>query len=168
LERASTITGVSLGMSMAGRFAAGWISEHFPRPHYILATCLLMQAAGTGCLMSLEIFGFWGLALFVPLFGLGYGGMIVLWPLTVGHDFGRRAFGAIAGVLGAIGLSLGGAAGPILAGALFDGTGSYDWAFGGCMSLFLVGACAAGAAPELGTVRPVLTTDAVAESQRSL
>jgi OFA family oxalate/formate antiporter-like MFS transporter len=168
LELAATITGVSLGMSMAGRFAAGWISEHFPRPHYILAICLLMQAAGTGFLMSLDIFGLWGLALFVPLFGLGYGGMIVLWPLTVSHDFGRQAFGAIAGVLGTLGLSLGGAAGPIIAGAIFDGTGSYDWAFGGCMSLFLVGACAAGAAPELGTVRPVLTTDAVAEEQRSL
>jgi MFS family permease len=167
LELAATITGVSLGMSMAGRFAAGWLSEHFPRPHYILAACLLMQAAGTGGLMALDIFGIWGLALFVPLFGLGYGGMIVLWPLTVGHDFGRQAFGAIAGVLGTIGLSLGGAAGPILAGALFDGTGSYDWAFGGCIGLFLVGAGAAGAAPELGTVRPVLPTAAVAEEQRS-
>ena len=161
LELASTITGITLGMSMAGRFAAGWVSEHFPRPHYILAICLLLQAAGTGFLMYLDIFGFWSLALFVPLFGLGYGGMIVLWPLTVSHDFGRQAFGAIAGVLGTIGLSIGGASGPIIAGAIFDGTGSYDWAFLGCIGLFLVGAGAAGAAPELDAVR--LTPDAVAE-----
>lgn len=163
LELASTITGVSLGMSMAGRFAAGWVSEYFPRPHYILAICLLMQAVGTGFLLYLDIFGSWGVAVFVPLFGLGYGGMIVLWPLTVGHDFGRQAFGTIAGLLGTIGLSIGGAAGPIIAGAIFDGTGSYDWAFLGCISLFLVGAGAAAVAPELGTVRPVLTTGAVPE-----
>ena len=149
LELAATLTGVSLGMSMAGRFAAGWVSEHFPRPHYILAVCLLMQAAGTGFLMYLEPLGVWSLALFVPLFGLGYGGMIVLWPLTVGHDFGQRAFGTIAGVLGTIGLSFGGAAGPVIAGAIFDHTGSYDWAFGGCIGLFSIGAGAATAAPEL-------------------
>lgn len=158
LELASTITGVSLGMSMAGRFAAGWVSEHFPRPHYILAICLLMQATGAGCLMYLDVFGTGGLTLFVLLFGLGYGGMIVLWPLTVSHDFGRRAFGTIAGVLGTIGLSLGGASGPIIAGAIFDNTGSYDWAFLGCISIFIIGAGAAVAAPELGDDRPVLAT----------
>ena len=158
LELASTITGVSLGMSMAGRFLAGWVSEHFPRPHYILAMCLLMQAVGTGFLMYLNIFGTWGLTLFVLLFGLGYGGMIVLWPLTVGHDFGRRAFGAIAGVLGTIGLSIGGASGPIIAGAIFDNTGSYDWAFVGCISIFIIGAGAAVTAPELRDGRPVLAT----------
>ncbi len=54
-------------MSMAGRFAAGWLSEHFPRPHHILAVCLLMQAAGTGFLMSLDLLGAWSLVLFVPL-----------------------------------------------------------------------------------------------------
>lgn len=156
LEMAATITGIGLGMSMVGRFAAGWISEHFPRPHYILAICLLMQAAGTGFLMYFPSVGNWGLGFFVLLFGIGYGGMIVLWPLTVGHDFGRQAFGAIAGVLGTIGLSIGGASGPIIAGAIFDNTGSYDWAFVGCVSVFIVGAGAAVAAPELSDGRPVL------------
>ncbi len=155
LELASTITGIGLGMSMVGRFVAGWVSEHFPRPHYILAICLLMQAAGTGCLMYFPGVGVWGLASFVLLFGIGYGGMIVLWPLTVGHDFGRQAFGAIAGVLGTIGLSIGGASGPIIAGAIFDNTGSYDWAFVGCVSVCVIGAGAAVAAPELRNGRPV-------------
>ncbi|MGE0823931.1 MAG: MFS transporter [Candidatus Binatia bacterium] len=153
LELASTITGVSLGMSMVGRFAAGWVSELFPYPHYILAVSLLMQAVGIGMLLSLDSFGVVGLALFVALFGLGYGGMIVLWPLTVGHDFGRQAFGAIAGVLGTIGLSFGGASGPIIAGAIYDTTGSYYWAFLGCIVILLVGGGAAVAAPELRAVR---------------
>jgi MFS family permease len=102
--------------------------------------------------------GAWGLGLFVLLFGIGYGGMIVLWPLTVSHDFGRQAFGAIAGVLGTIGLSIGGASGPIIAGAIFDNTGSYDWAFVGCISIFIVGAGAAVAAPELRDGRPVVSS----------
>ena len=148
LEFASTITGISLGMSMAGRFLAGWVSEHIRHPHAILAGCLLMQAAGIGVLLFLESLGFWALTLFVSLFGLGYGGMIVLWPLIVGHDFGRQAFGAIAGVLGTLGLSIGGALGPIIAGVLYDNTGSYDWAFLSCVGVFLVGAGAAVLAPE--------------------
>ena len=148
LELASTITGISLGMSMAGRFLAGWISEHVRHPHALLAECLCMQAVGIGALLYLESLGFWALALFVPLFGLGYGGMIVLWPLTVGHDFGRQSFGAIAGVLGTLGLSLGGALGPIVAGAFYDNTGSYDWAFVSCVGVFFVGAGAAVMAPE--------------------
>ena len=148
LEFASTITGISLGMSMAGRFLAGWVSEHIRHPHAILAGCLVMQAVGIGVLLFLESLGFWALTLFVSLFGLGYGGMIVLWPLIVGHDFGRQAFGAIAGVLGTLGLSIGGALGPIIAGVLYDNTGSYDWAFLSCVGAFLVGAGAAAIAPE--------------------
>jgi len=148
LERAATITGISLGMSMAGRFGAGWVSEHVRHPHSILAGCLCLQAVGIGVLPYLDSLGFWALALFVPLFGLGYGGMIVLWPLTVGHDFGQQSFGAIAGVLGTLGLSIGGALGPIIAGAIYDNTGSYDWAFVSCVGVFFVGAAAAALAPE--------------------
>ena len=129
LEFASTITGISLGMSMAGRFLAGWVSEHIRHPHAILAGCLVMQAAGIGVLLFLESLGFWALTLFVSFFGLGYGGMIVLWPLIVGHDFGRQAFGAIAGVLGTLGLSIGGALGPVIAGVLYDNTGSLTGPF---------------------------------------
>ena len=148
LEYASTIIGISLGMSMAGRFVAGWVSEHVRHPHSILAGCLCLQAVGIGVLPYLDILGFLALGLFVPLFGVGYGGMIVLWPLTVGHNFGRQSFGAIAGVLGTLGLSIGGALGPVIAGAIYDNTGSYDWAFVSCVGAFFVGAGAAAMTPE--------------------
>jgi MFS family permease len=83
------------------------------------------------------------LVAFVPLFGLGNGGLIVLWPLTVGHDFGTRSFGAIAGMVGTVALSLGGAMGPVVVGAMYDNTGSYFLAFLGCTGVSLVGAAAA-------------------------
>ncbi len=94
LEVASTIAGVTLGMSMGGRFAVGWASEHSRHPHHLLSVCLVMQAAGIGLLLYLDSLGLWVLAFFVPLFGLGFGGLVVLWPLAVGHDFGLRSFGA--------------------------------------------------------------------------
>ena len=48
----------------------------------------------------------------------------------------------------------GGADGPIIAGMIFDAQGSYDWAFVGCIGLFIVGAGAALTAPELRADRP--------------
>src|SRR6266581_2034901 len=157
LEMASTIAGVTLGLSMGGRFAVGWASEHTRHLHHILSFCLIMQAVGIGLLSCLSALGFWVLAIFVPLFGLGYGGLIVLWPLTVGHDFGLRSFGAIAGVVGTVALSLGGALGPVVAGAMYDSTGSYQWAFLSGIGVLLVGAAAAVAATEPRAVRPVAT-----------
>ena len=157
LELASTLAGVTLGMSMGGRFGAGWASEHVPNPHHILAVFLLMQVVGIGFVLGLHVFGFWVLAVFVPLFGLGFGGMVVLWPLTVSHDFGQRSFGTIAGVLGTVILCIGGALGPVIAGAIYDSTGSYDWAFVASIGVLLVGAGAAFAAPDLGTAHSGVT-----------
>jgi sugar phosphate permease len=157
LELASTLAGITLGMSMGGRFAAGWASEYFRHPHHILVVCLLLQVVGIGLLLCLRVLGFWVLTLFVPLFGLGFGGLVVLWPLTVSHDFGRRSFGVIAGVLGTVALCIGGALGPVAAGAIYDSTGSYHWAFLSCIGVLLAGAGAALAATEPRAVRPVLT-----------
>jgi MFS family permease len=92
--------------------------------------------------------GLWVLAFFVPLFGLGFGGLVVLWPLAVGHDFGLCSFGTIAGVLGTVTLSLGGALGPVVTGAIYDSTGSYHWAFLLCTGILLMGAGVAVAATE--------------------
>ncbi|MBI3302100.1 MAG: hypothetical protein HYZ72_08505, partial [Deltaproteobacteria bacterium] len=89
-------------------------------------------------------------------FGLGFGGLVVLWPLTVSHDFGLRSFGAIAGVVGTVALSLGGALGPVAAGVIYDRTGSYQWAFLLCIGTLLVGAGAALAATTPRAARPVL------------
>jgi sugar phosphate permease len=143
LEVASSIAGVTLGMTMGGRFAIGWASEHTRHLHWVLSLCLVLQALGAGLLLCFEPLGFWALAGFVPLFGLGNGGLIVLWPLAVGHDFGTRAFGSIAGVVGTVALSIGGAIGPVVAGALYDTSGNYFIAFLSCAGVFLVGAGAA-------------------------
>jgi MFS transporter, OFA family, oxalate/formate antiporter len=142
LEAASTIAGVTLGMMMGGRFMVGWASEHTRDLHVSLSLCLVLQALGAGLLACSRGNG-WMLAAFVPLFGLGNGGLIVLWPLTVGHDFGTRSFGAIAGMVGTVALSLGGAVGPVVVGAMYDNLGSYTLAFVSCAVVSLLGAIVA-------------------------
>lgn len=143
LEFASTIAGVTVGMTMGGRFFVGWASENARHIHRLLSLCLVLQAVGVGFLLRFDTLGFWALAVFAPCFGVGYGGLVVLWPLAVGHDFGMRAFGAIAGMVGTVALSLGGAAGPVIAGIMYDRTGSYFLAFLSCAGVFLVGAVVA-------------------------
>jgi MFS family permease len=148
LEAASTIAGLAVGMSMGGRYIVGWTNDQGRHPHTLLCCCLVMQAVGVGLLLSLDMLGFWATGAFVLLFGLGYGGLVVLWPLTIGHDFGMRAFGAIAGALGTMAASLGGAVGPVVVGALYDHTGNYFWAFLACVGAFLLAAVAAWMATE--------------------
>jgi MFS family permease len=80
------------------------------------------------------------LILVVPFFGLGFGGLVVLWPLAVGHNFGLKAFGTIAGVMGTVSVSVTGALGPIALGAIYDTTGSYDGALVLCIGMFVCGA----------------------------
>jgi sugar phosphate permease len=157
LEIASTIAGVALGMSMGGRFIVGWASEHANQVHRILSFCLVMQAAGAGLLLYVSPLGFWAIAGFVLLFGLGFGGLVVLWPLTVSHDFGMRAFGTIAGAVGTVALCVGGTVGPIVAGAIYDSTGSYFWAFLACIGLSLAGAGAALSTTEPRAAQQVIT-----------
>ena len=147
LELASSITGMSLGMSMGGRFVVGWISEYRSNPHTLLAVCLVMQAVGLGFLFFMSSLGTWVLILVVPFFGLGFGGLVVLWPLTVGHNFGLKAFGVIAGVMGTVAVSVTGALGPIALGAIYDTTGSYDGALVLCIGMFLLGAGVAMVTP---------------------
>ena len=74
-------------------------------------------------------------------------GRLKLWPLTVGHNFGLHAFGVIAGVMGTVSVSITGALGPIVLGAIYDATGSYDWGLIVCISLFLLGAGVAKVTP---------------------
>jgi MFS transporter, OFA family, oxalate/formate antiporter len=166
LESASTVAGVTLGISMGGRFMVGWASEHTRHLHPVLSLCLVMQAAGIGSLLCLSSLGFWAVVVFVPLFGLGYGGLVVLWPLIIGHDFGLRAFGAIAGSLGTVAASLGGAVGPVVAGVIYDQTGSYFWAFMACTVVLLLGAGAALMTPEPSITHAVLTPGCAAGHER--
>ena len=74
----------------------------------------------------------------VALYGFGHGGLFTVVSPTVAELFGTRAHGAIYGGIYFFG-TIGGAAGPIMAGRVFDVTGSYEYAFA---ALAVMGAAA--------------------------
>lgn len=75
----------------------------------------------------------------VIVFGLGFGGIGALIPLTVTEAFGIRYFGSILGTISMVGV-LPVVIGPLMAGIIFDRTDNYDLAFGITIVIFMVGA----------------------------
>ncbi|MBM3926265.1 MAG: MFS transporter [SAR202 cluster bacterium] len=74
----------------------------------------------------------------VPFFGLGFGAMGALIPLTVQEIFGVKAYGSIAGMVNVFTV-VSYFAGPIMVGAYFDATGDYKLAFLTVAGLFFLG-----------------------------
>jgi MFS family permease len=150
-------------LTALGRLVIGWASGRTDHPHRLLGACLVVQAAGVALLLQTHGWGLWTVAGFALLFGLGFGGFLVLYPLSVAHDFGLRAFGAIAALLGTVGVTLGGAVGPLAVGLAYDDTGSYFWAFALCVGLLLAATAVAFATRE--TVRSRLAVEALAPAR---
>jgi MFS family permease len=78
------------------------------------------------------------LHLFAAVFGFGYGGVSALMPPTVAEVFGLRSHGVILGVTTFVGTA-GCAVGAVMAGSVFDITGSYQVAFLICVALSIIG-----------------------------
>ncbi len=117
---ASVLSAVGVG-GLLGRLSMGVASDRFGR------------TSALGAMLALQVVGFAGLAVssaLVPLylsaavFGFSYGGGVVIFPALVGDYFGRLSAGTIVGLIFA-GAGGPAAAGPFLAGYLFDVTGSY-------------------------------------------
>ncbi len=70
------------------------------------------------------------------IFGLAFGGWVMIYPVIVSEFFGTKHSGEILGALGTV-AGIGGALGPYFAGFIYDFTGKYDIAFllGGIMTL---------------------------------
>ncbi len=121
---AMTISMIGLA-GFTGRLTIGPISDRIGRLRS-LGICLLLQAlAFVGFMASRE----WTLLyLSAAFFGFSYGGITALFPALVGDLFGRIAVGAIVGFIFAVAGSPA-AFGPLIAGYLYDLTGSYRTAF---------------------------------------
>ncbi len=98
--------------------------------------CVGLQAAGTG-LMILP-FGAPSLWAGVFVFGLGFGGLGALIVLAITETFGLKAFGSIMGVV-SVALTIPQFIGPLMAGWLYDATGSYRPSFGIVIAAFAAG-----------------------------
>jgi sugar phosphate permease len=120
-ETAGLTASLLILVSAMGRFSLGWLTSRVDT-RYLMALALLLQALGLLALTNVQGLGM--AALFVGLFGPGYGGVITLRLTMQAEYFGSKAFGAIQGIMMAI-LIIGTMASPLLAGYCFDIYGTY-------------------------------------------
>ena len=145
---ASFCLGIIGGLSIVGRLGFGFAADRFSI-RKVYAACFVLEAFAVCTLLAMPLLGANSLYAFVFLYGLTGGGGLVLAPLIIGECFGLKSLGTIFGML-AIAAVIGGAIGPVLAGVIFDSTGSYYRAF------MIFGACEICAAVAISQARSPL------------
>jgi MFS family permease len=125
---AASVVGVVGFASIGGKIGGGWLSDRIERELVYVAGIAIMSAAAL-VLLALgaapTALGAYGYAV---LLGVGYSATASLIPAMVSDRFSGAHFGAIVGV-GLMGSAAGSALGPLLAGLLYDVTGSYTLPF---------------------------------------
>ena len=125
LEAAAIILTLSGITSTLGRLTLGGLATKVG-PKIVLALCLAIQApvlfflAGAN---SLNLF-----YLLCSVYGFSYAGTTPVVPTIAASLFGTKSVGSIYGIIN-LGYTSGVAVGPLLAGYIFDVTGSYSIAF---------------------------------------
>ena len=107
--------------SIVGRFVIGGLADRLGR---VASIALLEASLGACYLLWLGAGGYFALAVFALWLGLSYGGIVSLMPAISMDLFGARAVSSILGTL-YTGAAFGNLLGPVVAGAVFDRTGSY-------------------------------------------
>ncbi|MFC2002840.1 MFS transporter [Chloroflexota bacterium] len=122
-------------MSITGRLGIGWVSDFISRRLILILTLI----GGTvGIMLFLYAHLFFFLISFVLLFGISYGGIIVLRPGILREYYGSTYIGSIIGLCFAVSM-VGSIIGPTFAGWIFDTTSSYSIAWVVSGVLFLIG-----------------------------
>ena len=132
---AATILSTIGGVSIAGRLTIGTLVDRLGGRRS-LGICFVILLASFVWLQSAE--STWMLFLFAAVYGFAHGGFFTVMSPTLAEFFGTGSHGVIFGIVLFSG-TVGGAAGPLLAGTLFDTTGSYELVF-----LILAGFCLLG------------------------
>lgn len=139
--------------SMFGKIFFGWLCQRI-NPKYGWAIGVTLQASAAVVLMNISAGGrpelIW---LYAVLFGLGVGGWLPSMSLLISSGFGLASYGAIFGAISLV-FGIGQALGPLTAGYLYDGTGSYHLAI-----LIFIG-CYAAAALSMLLIRRARTKTA--------
>jgi len=121
----------SLGMigmaSSLGRFFFGWISDRIRDAKYASALGFLLMTVGMFLLVQTTSVAM--LFAYALLFGFGYGSLATMMPFLLADRFGRHVLGSAYGALTFFAAGIGGGAGPLIAGYIYDLTGSYNGAW---------------------------------------
>lgn len=122
---AAGIVSVIGGVSIAGRVAIGSASDRIGTVNALLVALGFITA---GLFWLLGARDLWMFILFATIFGFGYGATVVIQSPIAADLFGLKSHGTILGMLVFV-ATIGGAVGPLAAGAIFDLTGAYQPAF---------------------------------------
>ncbi len=125
-------TSTALGLvgvgSAVGKISFGWLCDRMS-PKYVCLIGLGLALAGIMTLMYIRTDSpaiiIW---FYVGLIGLGVGSWFPTLSMLTSTNFGLRAYGTIFGMM-SLAMNLGSAIGPLVAGLIYDFTGSYHQAF---------------------------------------
>jgi MFS family permease len=143
--RAAFALSVMLACGGMGKLALGWVADRIDA-RKALAGALLGMALGISLLTvahhRVPLIGF------VAIYGLSFGGPLALLPLVSAESMGLKRFGSLYGLIGFF-HTIGSAAGPVIAGRVFDLRGTYSYAFETFIVLLIIGSAAASACTPL-------------------
>lgn len=150
--RASTLWGMMLGASLFGR---GLVGAMVDRIGARVAMAVSFAAIAVTLLLLLYAAHLWALALFMAgLALLGFGPPLIV-PLLQGELLGLERFGMLNGIINSVG-SLGYAVGPLIAGRVFDLSGSYSPSIKAAAAIALLGVVLSALAKSPRTPQPAL------------
>lgn len=124
LEAAGSFS-FTLALGIAGKLGAGLIADRLGARRAVVGSFALIALA-SALLLAAAVRG--AMPLFLTLHGVATAAEDVVVPLLVAQRFGLENLGRVYGLL-LLALVPGGALGPVLAGAVFDATGSYRGVF---------------------------------------
>ena len=127
------------GFAAIGKVVMGWLADRVSA-RIALAVDFAITAAGFSLVFTAAHVAL--LAAFIVLVGTAAASPLMLLPLIVAESLGRKRYGFIAALTGGAG-TVGAMVGPVVAGHIFDVTGSYTGAFELFILLDLIGAIAA-------------------------
>lgn len=117
---------ISGATSIAGRFLFGLLSDRTrEKKNALYPACLILVVS---VLLLLFVRSVWMLVIFAIIYGFGFSAYGPIIPAVCAEVFGKANMGAIFGAV-TTGGALGGAAGPVITGFIFDRTGSYTGAW---------------------------------------
>ncbi len=124
---AANAVGAMAIVTVVGRLGGGWLADIMDQRRATMLA-LGLQAIGTAAFALILPGGFarsfFLLGVFFLTFAPGFGGITVLQPALIGSYFGRKAFGAIQGVLWTV-TSLSFSVAPLILGVLKDAFDGY-------------------------------------------
>jgi MFS family permease len=132
---AAAMLGSVGAMSIVGRLSLGVLTDRWGVRRSII---IILSSQAASMLLPTFSTSTWVLWVFVLAFGFGYGGLASIFPLATAELFGVRSMGSLFGII-LLGSTLGGSVGPWMAGAVFDRTGSYLYAFALCVVFMAAG-----------------------------